>query len=155
MAKLKAPLAFQIFSGIAIVTAFCYYLVGKLYIVPRQNKRFQQKLEVMKMPVETISRREHKRATRNQDLSNAGTSTLQRHGYKKRAAPKIKENQEREEEPPPLDETQMTQMTDLPNDTISSLNETVQEEEKQQQQQKEKEEEEKAKKGEKTENSDK
>ncbi|KAK8403631.1 hypothetical protein O3P69_000013 [Scylla paramamosain] len=129
MAKLKAPLAFQIFSGIAIVAAFCYYLVGKLYIVPRQNKRLLQKLEVMKMPVETISRKEHRRSSRSQDLSNAGVSTLQRHGYKKRAAPKIKESQEREEEPPPLDETQMTQMTDLPNDTIASLNETVQEEE--------------------------
>ena len=126
MENLKAPLAFQIFSGIAILTAFCYYLIGKLFIVPRQNKRLLQKLEVMKMPVETISRREHRRSSRTPELTNMSDgSTLQRY-KKKKSAPQVKDIQEKLEKTKPLDETQMT---DLPDDSMLSLNETVLEEE--------------------------
>lgn len=126
MHKLKAPLAFQIFSGIAFCAAFCYYLVGKLYIVPRQNKRLQQKLEVMKMPVETISRKEHRRSSRSQEMANASEATLQRLNRKNKSPPKapIKENPEvKEKTATNLDDTQMT---DLPaDDTMVSLNETA------------------------------
>lgn len=129
MDKLKAPLAFQIFSGLAFTSAFCYYLVGKLFIVPRQNKRLQQKLEVMKMPVETISRKEHRRSSRAQEMSNASEATLKRLHKKNKSPPKLpnKENQEKTEKTPNLDETQMTDLP--PDDTMVSLNETVVEEE--------------------------
>ncbi|KAG0723469.1 hypothetical protein GWK47_042691 [Chionoecetes opilio] len=132
MDTLKAPLAFQIFSGISATAAFCYYLVGKLYIVPRQNKRLLQKLEIMKMPVQTISRREHRRSiSRSQDMPNTSEDTLQRRTFRKCKSPApIKENEEKTEKTVDLDETQMTQMTDLPADeTITSLNDSVLEEE--------------------------
>lgn len=133
MHNLKAPLSFQIFSGISVAAAFGYYLVGKLYIVPRQNKMLLQKLEVMKMPVETISRREHRRSSKTPEQPNASEATLQRLSRKKHKSPQpAKENKPREPEKTNtsvdttavLDETQMTELP--PDDTMPSLNETKQ-----------------------------
>lgn len=142
MHNLKAPLSFQIFSGISVTAAFGYYLVGKLYIVPRQNKKLLQKLEVMKMPVETISRKEHRRSSSSHGpgLERAGPSeaTLQRLARKKsKSPPPARENKtEQTKKTDDLEETQTTilnetQMTELPpDDTMVSLNETLTVEEK-------------------------
>lgn len=131
MHNLKAPLTFQIFSGLSVVAAFGYYLVGKLYIVPRHNKKLLQKLEIMKMPVETISRKEHRRSSRSPGQPNASEATLQRLSRKKNKSPQpVKENKPRETKKTntsvdttmALDETQMTELP--PDDTIPSLSET-------------------------------
>ncbi|KAK8744513.1 hypothetical protein OTU49_000845 [Cherax quadricarinatus] len=124
MSKLKAPFTFQIFSGISLVSAFCYYLIGKLLIMPKHARALKRRQEIMAMPIETISRKEHKKM-----------STLKRKEETKRSD-KAKENEQKGQPPLPVTENAEvhmgengvlddTQMTDLPpDDTMISLDES-------------------------------
>lgn len=122
MSNLKAPFTFQVFSGISLISAFCYYLLGKLIIMPRQAIVLKRRQEIMAMPIETISRRDHKKLS---DLKNItkGSDKLPKDQQRGRSPLPIIENvQVHMGENGNLDETQMT---DLPaDDTMISLDET-------------------------------
>ncbi|KAG7156293.1 major facilitator superfamily domain-containing protein 6-like [Homarus americanus] len=130
MATLKAPFAFQVFSGIALISAFVYYIIGKLVILPRHAKDLRRRQEIMAMPIETISRREHKRRSKL-FKEPGGDSDRVKEKPKKQRSPSpipVTENvQVHMGENGALDETQMT---DLPaDDTMISLDESFVEDE--------------------------
>ena len=61
MSRLGTAAAFQIFSGIPFVFAFLYYLIFKLYLLPRQEEFERHCKEVAKMPIKTVSLKDHRR----------------------------------------------------------------------------------------------
>lgn len=61
MSDLGTPVAFQIFAGLAVVVAFIYYLIFKLFFLPRQQKLDTLRREINNMPIRTVSTKDHRR----------------------------------------------------------------------------------------------
>ncbi|XP_066977344.1 uncharacterized protein [Macrobrachium rosenbergii] len=123
MTWLGAPFSFQIFSGIAFTTGFAYYLIGKLVILPRHAKRLKRKREIMAMPVETISKEEHKRMTQLAYSPPFTKGTLYNKKERKREASPNKSMESAQIHSMENDVMDETQMTELPaDDTVVSLN---------------------------------
>ncbi|XP_042856325.1 major facilitator superfamily domain-containing protein 6-B-like [Penaeus japonicus] len=137
MENLEPKFAFQIFSGISLTSGFCYYLLGKLIILPRQARMLKQRQEVMNMSITTISRKEHKKMS-NADLQTA-ISASKKDEFKRRdkyppagklsphlantsEAESERKNETDTKETEVLDETQMTDLP--PDDTMLSFDES-------------------------------
>ena len=61
MSEVGGPVAFRIFSGVALLVGFSYYVLFKLYFLPKQKKVESFREEVGKMPIRTVSFSEHRK----------------------------------------------------------------------------------------------
>ncbi|KAK4310707.1 hypothetical protein Pmani_017736 [Petrolisthes manimaculis] len=122
MHHFKTPIAFQIFSGLSLISAFFYYLVGKLVILPRHNKIMQRRKAVMKMPIETISRNEYKKRNKLYSLPEVETYRLSSKKKGQSPMPPRENDDTTVEENGNLNQTQMTE---LPPDEVSVQNITA------------------------------